>query len=238
MDLGSRLHDVWERETYVVADIRIDAGSRQVHRGRDEIELSKLSFDLLLALARAHPDALSTEELIERVWAGRIVSPATVAKRAELLRQSLGDDSNNPRYVCLVRGHGYRLKEAQRIPSPAPEQNPLSGSLVRRGRRWPGLLAVLAISVGAAVWIVKDRDTTTLPTVEVDQNSIAVLPFTAMSGHRDDEYFAEGLTEEISHALANVPGLKVSGRASTFAFKGQDEDPRAIGSTLGVAHEA
>jgi serine/threonine-protein kinase len=66
--------------------------------------------------------------------------------------------------------------------------------------------------------------------------SVAVLPFANMSGDREQEYFSDGLTEEIINALVKIPGLKVIARTSAFAFKGQNTDIRRIAETLGVAH--
>jgi len=66
------------------------------------------------------------------------------------------------------------------------------------------------------------------------QQSIAVLPFVNMSPDTDQEYFADGLSEEILNLLAKIPELKVIGRTSSFAFKGKNEDLRVIGQTLGV----
>src|SRR6187401_442704 len=66
--------------------------------------------------------------------------------------------------------------------------------------------------------------------------SIAVLPFANMSRDPDDEYFSDGLAEEIINALAQVPGLKVIARTSAFAFKGKNEDIRRIADTLGVTN--
>src|SRR6185436_7827441 len=66
--------------------------------------------------------------------------------------------------------------------------------------------------------------------------SIAVLPFTNMSADPQNEYFSDGLAEEIINALTHVPGLKVIARTSAFAFKGKLEDIRRIAETLGVAH--
>lgn len=65
--------------------------------------------------------------------------------------------------------------------------------------------------------------------------SIAVLPFANMSADRENEFFAEGITEEIINALANVDGLRVASRTSAFAFRGRDSDIKHIGSQLGVA---
>jgi TolB-like protein/Tfp pilus assembly protein PilF len=66
--------------------------------------------------------------------------------------------------------------------------------------------------------------------------SIAVLPFVNMSGDQENEYFSDGLTEELLNSLARIKELKVIGRTSSFAFKGKNTDLREIGQTLGVAH--
>ena len=69
-----------------------------------------------------------------------------------------------------------------------------------------------------------------------DAHSIAVLPFVNMSGDAKNDYFSDGITEEILDALAQIPGLKVAARTSAFAFKGKGEDLRKVGETLGVAN--
>jgi TolB-like protein/Tfp pilus assembly protein PilF len=71
---------------------------------------------------------------------------------------------------------------------------------------------------------------------QLGRASIAVLPFDDMSPQKDQEYFSDGMAEEILNALAQVKGLKVAGRTSSFQFKGRNEDLRAIGRELGVAH--
>jgi adenylate cyclase len=77
--------------------------------------------------------------------------------------------------------------------------------------------------------------TTPLPAV-ISDKSIAVLPFTDMSEKKDQEYFADGIAEEVLDRLAKVPGLKVVGRASSFQFKGKSADPASVGAALGVAY--
>jgi len=67
-------------------------------------------------------------------------------------------------------------------------------------------------------------------------DSIAVLPFKDMSPKGDQEYFADGMAEELLGALSKIPGLKVAGRTSSFAFKNKDEDLRSIAEQLGVTH--
>jgi len=70
----------------------------------------------------------------------------------------------------------------------------------------------------------------------ISENSVAVLPFTDMSEKKDQEYFADGLSEEILNLLAGIPTLSVIGRTSSFQFKGKNDDLRAIGAKLGAAY--
>jgi TolB-like protein len=72
--------------------------------------------------------------------------------------------------------------------------------------------------------------------VAEDDTSIAVLPFVNMSGDKENEYFSDGLTEELLNALVRLGGLKVTGRTSSFVFKGQNQDLREIGQLLNVAN--
>lgn len=78
-----------------------------------------------------------------------------------------------------------------------------------------------------------DEDAQTDMTTE---RSIAVLPFVAMSASQDDEFFADGLSEELLNVLAKIEGLKVAGRTSSFYYKGKNEDLRTIANALGVTH--
>jgi TolB-like protein len=112
-------------------------------------------------------------------------------------------------------------------------------------RRWPaGLLALAGVALlfGGGWWMGQRSGaervdgTTTLTGAQADARSVAVLPFVDMSEAGDQEWFANGLTEEILNSLAALPELKVTARTSSFQFKGQDRDIKEIADTLGVAH--
>ena len=113
------------------------------------------------------------------------------------------------------------------------------------------LLAIAVVALLADRWLREDTpvvDSTPTPQaalpVAVDATeatqpappSIAVLPFTNMSSDPEQEYFSDGLSEELLNQLAHLPNLRVIGRTSSFAFKGKNEDLRTIGETLGVNH--
>ena len=117
--------------TFIVGDLYIDVGQQRVTRAGSDIALPNLSFQLLVALIRAAPNVLSNESLMTQVWPGLVVSPETVNKRVNLLREALGDDSREPRYIAGVRSRGYRLIASvsrategallPNLPTPLPE---------------------------------------------------------------------------------------------------------------------
>jgi TolB-like protein/Tfp pilus assembly protein PilF len=107
------------------------------------------------------------------------------------------------------------------------------------------IIAVLVLAVGLLLFD-RFRPKEEAPSVAAEPDvvvtetsaepSIAVLPFVDMSPNRDQDYFSDGISEEILNALAKVKELKVAGRTSSFAFKGQSQDLRQIGETLNVDH--
>jgi DNA-binding winged helix-turn-helix (wHTH) protein len=82
-----------EPRGFRVGDLLIDIGRQKVTRETVELPLSQLSFELLLALARAAPNVLSFDQLMERVWPRLVVTPETVSQRVKLVRDAIGDDS-------------------------------------------------------------------------------------------------------------------------------------------------
>jgi len=99
------------------------------------------------------------------------------------------------------------------------------------------LSAVVAVTAFGLIGQISDTrvtDSAQFVVTDIDPNSIAVLPFVNMSGNPDNEYFSDGLTETLLHALAQLPGLKVSARTSAFFFKGKEIDIREVARKLGV----
>ena len=244
-----------------IDDLEVDTGKAEVTRGDEKIALPKLSFDLLCALINAAPAIVTNDELLERVWPGLQVSPESVAQRVKLLRSALGDDSQQPRYILGVRGRGYRLIPAVErcdpnlptshatnppvdTPSATVSHQPISqsftsnGSHGRRKRAVIAAAALVALGVAAVLgwhyW--SSSSTSQSSSVAMTDKSIAVLPFADMSEKKDQEYFGDGMAEEIIDLLAKIPILKVIGRTSSFQFKGKTQDLRSIGAQLGVAY--
>ena len=96
--------------------------------------------------------------------------------------------------------------------------------------------AVQVADASRAVAAAREQGRSEASAPVVDSQSIAVLPFVNMSADQEQEYFSDGISEEILNALTQINGLKVVGRTSSFQFKGRNEDLREIGEKLGVAH--
>jgi len=94
---------------YQFDDLTVDTGKRLVLRDTSALEISGLTYDLLLAIVQAAPNIIGADELVEKVWSGRATSPETITQRAMMLRQGLGDSADSPRYIEVVRGQGFRL---------------------------------------------------------------------------------------------------------------------------------
>lgn len=209
-----------------IGDLILDKGKRQVVRGGKSIDLPKLSYRLVLALAEASPNMLTRDELADRVWLGRIVTPETVTQRVKLVRQALGDDATESRYIGLVRGEGYRML----VPV-----EPLPAGDVDEHRRLPRpnyLYALLLLVPAVAILVyvlypgVNERS---------DVATIAVLPFVNASENPDDTYMSAGLADELRDQLGRVAGLRVAARSSSVLFRDPVTDAAGIAERLGVA---
>jgi TolB-like protein/Flp pilus assembly protein TadD/DNA-binding winged helix-turn-helix (wHTH) protein len=143
-----------EPNGYRVGDLLIDIGRQTVTRESVALSLSALSFELLLALARAAPNVLSFDQLMERVWPGLVVTPETVSQRVKLVRDAIGDDSQSPRYIGGVRGRGYRMVasvSAVEVPSASDESSASMAGAAIAGSSPPALLSTPALPATLAL---------------------------------------------------------------------------------------
>ncbi len=233
---------------YKFADLTLDVGRRSVARDGQALHFGRLTYDLLVALVEAAPNVVTQDQLAERVWEGRMTAPETVAQRIKLLRQALGDDTGHPRYVEVVRSHGYRLippvEREYEMAAPAVAE-PVTGPLTKpqhagrspRTRAWLGIGALLvAASLGATLWYTRHQKAADHPPARAAIKSIAVLPFADLSPDRDQQYFSDGLTEEILNLLAQSPELRVIARTSSFSFRDENFDIATVAAKLNVGY--
>ena len=141
----------------------------------------------------------------------------------------------------LVSAVGQHLSTGTAISPTKPNQaSEFRRKAAAPRRAWAIAGVVVAVTLAGAFFLVdkawRSKPAATAGTAVISDKSIAVLPFTDMSEKKDQEYFADGMAEEIIDLLVKVPGLKVISRTSSFQFKGKTEDLRNVGKQLGVAY--
>ena len=170
------------------------------------VPLGSRAIDLLFALLRRRGEVATKDELMAEVWPGTLVEESNLHVQVSALRKALSADPAGTGYLLTVPGRGYRFV--------APVQQEQSGDAAPSG----------AVS----------GPFSSLPLP--DKPSIAVLPFANMSGDPEQQYFADGMAEEILTALARCSGLFVIARNSSFAYKDKSVDIRQVGRELGVRY--
>jgi TolB-like protein len=187
---------------------------------------------LLMFLAERAGETVGVTELLDGVWGKAVVTPHSVYEAIAALRQALGDSSGDPEYIVTLPRRGYRLIAPVVSPQRPPEHMivPTAPRPRRMAMGWFGVAVALA-TIFAGAWLIRSA---LAPPARLDK-SIAVLPFVDLSETKDQEYLADGLAEELLDVLANLPGLRVIGRTSSFQFKNKNDDVRSIGAQLGVA---
>ena len=226
---------------------RVSPASGQISREGETVRVEARTMRLLVCLAEHAGQVVSIDDLIEQVWAGVIVTPDSVYQAITSLRRLLGDDPRQPRYIATVPRLGYRMVAGvspwvdQPLISPPVPEAP-SGTQ-QRPKKWPLLAAGVAFPlILAAAFLVYGRfGGAPHPSANLDavraQTSIAVLPFLDLTSESmDQEYFADGMTEELIDRLSKIPGLRVPPPTSSFYFKGKKISIADIAKSLGVAY--
>src|SRR5882762_7041831 len=238
---------------------RLDTANQCLWRGQERLAIPPKPYDMLRYLVENSGRLVPQDEFLEKLWPETYVNPELIRKYILDIRKILGDRPDKPKFIETVTKRGYRfiaqvvddsaaepadLNRSDATAAHAKEQSqehevvrfehqrsPLKRSL------WkfvflPLLAVVAAVGIGREFRLA--RNGLNLPSS--NNPSIAVLPFVDMSPGKDQEYFSDGLAEQLIDDLAKVPRLKVVGRSSAFQFKGKNEDLRDVGRKLGVAN--
>ena len=189
---------------YVFDDCVLDADRRELRRAGELYAVEPKVFDLLLYLIGNRERVVSRDDLIAHVWNGRIVSESSLASCINAARKGIGDTG-----------------QAQRLIKTFP----------RKGIRFVGRVQEHRAGTEEHSHVVTATDEATPKRAELP--SIAVLPFANISGDPKEDYFADGMADEIITALSRCPWLLVIARNSSFTYKGRTVDVRNVGRDLG-----
>src|SRR5271169_3193388 len=197
--------------TYILGPFRLDAETDTLFRGGEPVSLGHRAVALLRVLVEQPGIPVSKDALMEAAWAGLTVEESNLAVQIAALRRVFGEEPGGENWIETFPRRGYRFV------GPASTQD--------KG-------VVTAASQAANFPMAAGSSNPTLP----DRPSIAVLPFANISADPEQEYFADGMVEEIITALSRIRWLFVIARNSTFTYKGQSIDVKRVGRELGVRY--
>ncbi|HEX2555641.1 MAG TPA: winged helix-turn-helix domain-containing protein [Microvirga sp.] len=191
-------------------DHELDLRCRELRRRGAVVRVEPQVFDLLALLIENRDRIVGKDEILDRIWDGRVVSEAALSSRINAARKAVGDSGEEQRLIRTYHKRGFRFVGA--VTARGAQAEPT----VR-----PDLPAVPPPAPRAA---------------GQGRPSVAVLPFVNVNQDPDHDYFAYGLTEDIIRLLGRNRWLDVLTRHSTVQYRGQEIDPREIGATLGVRY--
>jgi TolB-like protein len=193
---------------YLFEEYAFDTDRRELRRGADVVSVAPQVFDLLDYLIRNRERVVSKDDLINTIWNGRIVSDAALTTRLNVARGAIGDTGEEQRLIKTLPRKGFRFVGQVRE-AQGPAGATVTGNLEEEPKR-------------------------ALPLP--DKPSIAILPFTNLSSDPEQEYFADGMVDDIITALSHFKALFVIARNSSFTYKGRAVDVKQIGRELGVRY--
>jgi TolB-like protein len=191
-------------------DCVLNRDRRELTRGVTAVSVGPQVFDLLLYLLENRRRLVTKDELLASVWGGRIVSESTLASHLNAVRKAVGDSGEEQRLIRTISRKGFRfVGEVTEAPTP---DGPGDGN-ANAADGAPPLAPALP-----------------------DRPSIAVMPFVNLSGDPEQDYFADGVVEDVLAALSLNRWLFVIDRNSSFTYRGQNVDVRRVGRELGVRY--
>jgi TolB-like protein/cytochrome c-type biogenesis protein CcmH/NrfG len=189
----------------------LDSARRELACAGEGVQLEPQVFDVLLYLLKHRDRVVGKDELFDNVWDGRIVSESTLTSRINAVRRAINDTGKDQRLLRTVPRKGFRFVGEVQVDQPAAAPFPEHPA----GQRTePPRLALPAL----------------------DRAAIAVLPFSNLSGEVEQEYFSDGISEDIITALSKLRWFYVIARNSSFVYKGRSVHLKQIADELGVAY--
>jgi len=201
---------VGDNVLFVFSGLTLDPDRRELRRGPETIPVEPQVFDLLLYLVRSRDRVVSKDDLIAAVWGGRIVSDSTLTSRINAARKAIGDSGEEQKLIRTVARKGLRFVGAVQTQTGGTEPSGAGG---------------------ARPEVAHDASRPALPLP--DRPAIAVLPFTNMTGDPTQDYFSDGISEDLITALSKLRWFFVIARNSSFIYKDKAVHMKQIAAELG-----
>jgi TolB-like protein/DNA-binding winged helix-turn-helix (wHTH) protein/Tfp pilus assembly protein PilF len=232
------------KQTYEFGVYQLDTEEKVLVREGQPVALPPKDLETLVVLVEKAGHIVGKEELLEKVWPGVFIEENNLAKRVFNLRQLLGEGPDGRKYIETIPKRGYRfvgsvreLGDSAQSTAPAPPRSDSPHSTLQTSRRrtlWSWAIAAVIIVAASLLTHHFWRARNAPP----DRVMLAVLPFENLSGDPNEDYFADGLTEEMIAQLGQVQPsrLGVIARTSIVHYKHTKQSIAEIGRELGVGY--
>jgi TolB-like protein/DNA-binding winged helix-turn-helix (wHTH) protein len=227
--------------TYSFGDFTFDVDRGALLSAGADIRLRPKSFEVLKYLLERHGQLVSKDELLDEIWGNTVVAEDAVTQCLIDIRRAIHDDSQTMIRTVPRRGYIFDIPVTENRGLPVSGDASFSIRLFSSSWFRGGLGAVFVVVLAAALWwgfesSKRSGSETGGSEIVVTSPSIAVLSFTDMSPGQDQQYFADGIAEEILNLLTQVPRVRVIARTSSFSFKKKNADIADIANRLNVTH--
>ena len=226
---------------YKFNNIEIDTKNYRLLMDKKMVAVEPQVFNLIVYLLK-HKDRLVTrEEMLDNLWQGRVVSDTSISNQIKSARKILGDDGRKQTVIKTFHGRGYQF-----IASCEDEPQTNSVQQITEIKspqiKIQYIVLIFMLLVLAVFWFRTQSIPEFQSAIDVGSNldhqdkSIAVLAFKDLSPQSDQEYFSDGISEELLNLFAKIPNLRVASRTSSFSFKNKALTLEEIGSKLNVSY--
>ena len=214
----------------------VDPRAGLISRGEEVVRLEARTLRLLLDLADRAGQVVSIDDLLDRVWAGVIVTPDSVYQAVASLRRLLGDDPRRPSYIATVPRLGYRLVASvgpwtAEPPERGPPRRGAGPTIVVGG----GLAAAMLLAAALAIFQ-QSRVEHAVVATAARPITVGVLPFMDLTPQMDELPLADDVTEGLIDKLSKYPGLRTPGFRASFLLRGKHASVADAARTLGVTY--
>jgi TolB-like protein/DNA-binding winged helix-turn-helix (wHTH) protein len=233
------------RAAYEFGQFTLVPSQKRLLSGREVLALAPKVFDTLVLLVENQDRLIQKEEFLKALWPNSVVEEQALAHNISQLRKALGDPAEDPKFIETVPKRGYRfiaLVRASGEPPAVTGSSAPSGAVpsAMQPLRWSRrtvlavLAAVLVLAAGTTVYVYFPRSGRAPAGAVPAIRSLAVLPLENLSGDKEQEYFAAGMTDALTTVLAQVGALRVISETSARQFKGSRKSLPQIGRDLKV----
>jgi TolB-like protein/DNA-binding winged helix-turn-helix (wHTH) protein len=226
---------------YKFNNIKIDTKNYRLLKDEKIVAVEPQVFNLIMYLIKNKDRLVTRDEMLDNLWQGRVVSDTSVSNQIKSARKVLGDNGQKQAVIKTFHGRGYQFIAKCENDVHAESEQQIKKTKIST-IKIQSLIIILILVALAIFWfrlqtVLESQSPIDMSSsLDVQDKSIAVLAFKDLSPKSDQEYFSEGISEELLNLFTKIPDLRVASRTSSFSFKNKSQTIKEIGARLNVSY--